>query len=54
MSDIIRETERLHLVYASEIKKKQDKFDAAMKKLADEEKAINATDYVKEYVDTTC
>ena len=52
MSDIIRETERLHLVYASEIKKKQDKFDAAMKKLADEEKAINATDYVKEYVDT--
>lgn len=52
MSDIIRETERLHLVYAFEIKKKQDKFDAAMKKLADEEKAINATDYVKEYVDT--
>lgn len=52
MSDIIRETERLHLVYASEIRKKQDKFDAAMKKLADEEKAINATDYVKEYVDT--
>lgn len=52
MSDIIRETERLHLVYASEIKKKQDKFDAAMKKLVDEEKAINATDYLKEYVDT--
>ena len=52
MSDIIRETERLHLVYASEIKKKQEKFDAAMKKLADEEKAINATDYLKEYVDT--
>lgn len=52
MSDIIRETERLHSVYASEIKKKQDKFDAAMKKLVDEEKAINATDYLKEYVDT--